>query len=684
MVIWSLAMRLIAFIVLISGVACVLRAEEPPPELQADVRAAAPKLKAPSSAKFNSTVSDGMKKPTFTAAPAGQALTADGTGFKTIWAYIKGTDIDSTVAGSPVTNGLVLTADGAGKAAWVPPSAGPTGVLPIGNGGTGSSTQNFVDLTTAQSIAGVKTFTAASTVVNGNLGIGVTNPGIPIDVLYLSSVGMRVKSMASFASVDIDSKIGDAAIRLAKDGVLQWNLRNNPSTNSFEIFELGGGGSRVTVQDNTGNVGIGTTTPAARVDAIAAGAAGRFENNAADSTADAVTVVNAGFSSRGLVVSNTNASSPGTGVDVDIKGTGSGIFANAALGNGVWGVTNGPGGAGVLGDNRAGGEAVVGRASFSSDPNHDGNGIGAVVGRNDMLNGYGVSGFTTKSGGVGVRGGAGSLNSLNNIAGRFENFNAANTSDVLQVKTNGTGKLLTLTSGTTEIGSYKPDGSFTTTTAPGAFGFTHNDTGGRSIATYCNANAGWIGTISNHPLFFYTNNSIEQMALSTAGNLGIGRAAATNKLEVEGNASKTTATAWLANSDRRIKKDIRTVSGALARIDQVRAVTFRYTDEYRKAHPSVEDRDYFNVIAQEFQQVFPDAVKGSGEKMSDGSEILQVDTYPATITALAAIKELNAKHDAAMKQKDAELAALKERLARIEKLLEVGQPRAVRTLAEKE
>jgi len=34
-----------------------------------------------------------------------------------------------------------------------------TGILPIANGGTGSATQNFVDLTTNQSIAGVKTFT---------------------------------------------------------------------------------------------------------------------------------------------------------------------------------------------------------------------------------------------------------------------------------------------------------------------------------------------------------------------------------------------------------------------------------------------------------------------------------------------------------------------------------------------
>ena len=34
-----------------------------------------------------------------------------------------------------------------------------TGLLPVANGGTGSATQNFVDLTTGQSISGLKTFT---------------------------------------------------------------------------------------------------------------------------------------------------------------------------------------------------------------------------------------------------------------------------------------------------------------------------------------------------------------------------------------------------------------------------------------------------------------------------------------------------------------------------------------------
>ena len=148
------------------------------------------------------------------------------------------------------------------------------------------------------------------------------------------------------------------------------------------------------------------------------------------------------------------------------------------------------------------------------------------------------------------------------------------------------------------------------------------------------------------------------MVLDPAGKVGVAQVPATNALEVNGNASKTTAGSWLANSDRRIKLDIRTIDHALETLDRVRLVDFRYTPEYRAMHPSLVDRRYLNVIAQEFAQVFPDWVKGSGEKLADGSEILQVDTYPLTIYAAAAVQELHAK----LKEKDNEIAALKARV----------------------
>jgi len=52
---------------------------------------------------------------------------------------------------------------------------------------------------------------------------------------------------------------------------------------------------------------------------------------------------------------------------------------------------------------------------------------------------------------------------------------------------------------------------------------------------------------------------------------GIGRAVSgsSNNLEVEGTASKTSAGSWAANSDARIKRDIRTITGGLELIKQL-------------------------------------------------------------------------------------------------------------------
>lgn len=146
------------------------------------------------------------------------------------------------------------------------------------------------------------------------------------------------------------------------------------------------------------------------------------------------------------------------------------------------------------------------------------------------------------------------------------------------------------------------------------------------------------------------------------GRIGINRAPAVNALEVEGQASKTTAGNWLANSDRRIKTNVAPVKDALQKLDQVRLVEFEYTDDYRARHPGIENKRYLNVIAQEFSQVFPDDVKSSGEKLPDGSSILQVDTYPLTIYSAAAVQELH-RENRALKQ---QLSAMEERLRKLE------------------
>lgn len=152
---------------------------------------------------------------------------------------------------------------------------------------------------------------------------------------------------------------------------------------------------------------------------------------------------------------------------------------------------------------------------------------------------------------------------------------------------------------------------------------------------------------------------VEAVFVDDDGRVGIGRDPAANQLEVEGDASKTTAGDWLANSDRAIKTDVRTIQNALQMIERLRPVAFRYSDDYRSAHPSVKAQDYYNYIAQEFREVFPEAVKASGE---DG--LLQMDSYPASVFTVAAIQEL---HQIVLEKECqiAELTAQKEREAEV-------------------
>jgi trimeric autotransporter adhesin len=71
-----------------------------------------------------------------------------------------------TIADNAVTTSKILDANVTDAKISSVSATKITGVLPVANGGTGFSTPNFVDLTTAQTIAGAKTF-SSDIIVNG-------------------------------------------------------------------------------------------------------------------------------------------------------------------------------------------------------------------------------------------------------------------------------------------------------------------------------------------------------------------------------------------------------------------------------------------------------------------------------------------------------------------------------------
>lgn len=73
-----------------------------------------------------------------------------------------------------------------------------------------------------------------------------------------------------------------------------------------------------------------------------------------------------------------------------------------------------------------------------------------------------------------------------------------------------------------------------------SYGITH-EYNGAQLSTYIDANGGWIGTVSNHPFHFFTNNGLQQMTILTNGNVGIATASPQYIFDVKGRMRVQTA-----------------------------------------------------------------------------------------------------------------------------------------------
>ncbi len=280
---------------------------------------------------------------------------------------------------------------------------------PAGN--LGIATAAGVDPTARLQIANATTGTSSfllnqTDAANGTVAMGLSKTFVSGNVVRSLLGAAPSTSIATAGSVYGESNTGLGVIGVSG------------SQNGVYGLSTGTLGGTVGVNTGSGNGLWGVNTGTGR--------AALLEMSNAASTSASMTL-NANHIGAGIEVNLTNPGSGARGVDVNHGGVGPGVFATSA-GNAVWGITTSISSAGVIGDNTFG-EAVVGR-------NRGGNGVGAVVGRNDST-GYGVRGFNTKNG-IGVLGQAG-ISGGTGRGGRFENVNAANTSNTVEVETNGIG-----------------------------------------------------------------------------------------------------------------------------------------------------------------------------------------------------------------------------------------------------
>jgi hypothetical protein len=103
--------------------------------------------------------------------------------------------------------------------------------------------------------------------------------------------------------------------------------------------------------------------------------------------------------------------------------------------------------------------------------------------------------------------------------------------------------------------------------------------------------------------------------------------------------STTSATAYNTSSDYRLKHDVQPMVGALAKISQLKPVTYKW---------NIDDSDGQGFIAHELQEVFPDAVHGEKDAVEEDGSIKPqgIDTSFLVATLAASIQELKTIVDA--------------------------------------
>lgn len=104
------------------------------------------------------------------------------------------------------------------------------------------------------------------TTTSGNVGIGTTSPGVKLDIMSSINIIARFGSSGPYnTQVLINAASGyNANLTLQNGGVDKWYLGNRASDNRFSLINSAGSTEVFSILQN-GNVGIGTTSPGARL-----------------------------------------------------------------------------------------------------------------------------------------------------------------------------------------------------------------------------------------------------------------------------------------------------------------------------------------------------------------------------------------------------------------------------------
>ena len=181
---------------------------------------------------------------------------------------------------------------------------------------------------------------------------------------------------------------------------------------------------------------------------------------------------------------------------------------------------------------------------------------------------------------------------------------------------------------------------------------------------------------------YLNNNSSEDLVLvNGGGKVGIDRTPGTNKLEVNGTASKTSAGDWLANSDARLKKNIQYLESEemLAKLLCMRGVAYEWNDQQTDSDRPLGQQ--YGFLAQDLQKVWPENVSednlGFLQTAYGTYDHLYVEGIKALYQRIESLSVKNEKLASTNEELETKVSDLEHRLIQIERLLEKNESQEV-------
>jgi hypothetical protein len=539
-----------------------------------------------------------------------------------------GTDLIYELPGVAPTAGQVLSSDASGLLSWVDNGAGAgdfmangsvamTGQLDAIDGTAAAPGISFASdqdtgvYRSAADEVSVSTGGSQRMVVDatGNIGIGTTSPGADLDIVKTNpsgTVGMVIQNLSadpianSMLSIVNDDNSGRLSLGVNSSGeFLVPGQSQINSLNDLVVF-AGSNTEQLFLESSSGNVGIGTTGPGAKLDVegdivsgpkgTAAGDGGeiRFEELAANEGVAGIEYV--GFSAP------------------DAIADGDEVVWQLPAADGTTGQVLSTNGSGVLS------WTSVGTGDFESDGSVSMTGQFLAIGGSVGAPGISFDGdtdtgiFSTVADTIGFSVGGGARYFLDDTS----------LSSYL-----GTSFYIRHLVGNASTPTY----SFTSTTDSGMFS-------------------------PGIDMIAFSNNGVESLRIDASGNVGIGNTTPNVALDVNGSIEYTGTLTDM--SDRRLKEDIMPLENSLDKILAIEGVSFVMKGD-------ADRRVETGVIAQQVEPIVPELVHTADDEMQTKSVnyIGFIGYIMEAIKELAAyVFDKNAEQDrelASLKQQNQEL-----------------------------